>query len=209
MQGPGGCDGRYASHRCVWGFECDRVVTMLGRRVPLEGARVLDAGCGEGRNAAFLARHGARVRAVDVSFLAIERARALWSDVRLVDWEIADLTSMPLEPSSFDAVLACSFFHWLDDAEAVAATASRFREAIRPGGACAIVVFNDRVRYSAPAGETRSPCLLPHGWYRDLFADWTLVDEGEEVIEESHVGHPDKHVHAVTHLVATRPPVGP
>ena len=40
--------------------------------------RVLDLGCGEGKNAAFLASRGALVEAIDSSELALANARSAW-----------------------------------------------------------------------------------------------------------------------------------
>ena len=48
-------------------------IVSLAERLP-SGASVLDAGCGEGRNARFLAARGFRVDAFDVSAAGIEQA---------------------------------------------------------------------------------------------------------------------------------------
>jgi len=79
------------------------------------GARVLDAGCGTGRDgAALLARWpDARLIGIDGSAQMIEAARErLRDDVEL---HVADLTSpLPLtEP--VDAVMSVAAFHWIDD----------------------------------------------------------------------------------------------
>jgi len=200
-----GCDSRYAAHRCLWGRSPDPVAQTLARLLPPDGATVLDAGCGEGRNAVFLAGCGARVRAVDASRVALENGRAAWPGVEGVSWEEADLRTVPLAPSSLDGVLACSVFHWVEGPAEIEEVVERLRRATRPGVLHALSVFNDRVPYEAPAGEQRAPCLLPHAWYLERYADWIVLEESDEEEHGSHRGHREQHTHAVTRLVAMRP----
>lgn len=68
---------------------------------------VLDAGCGTGDNALFLAGRGHRVTAVDIAPTAIEMARTRGGDV---EWVVADSASFTGE---FDTVLASALFHCL------------------------------------------------------------------------------------------------
>jgi SAM-dependent methyltransferase len=66
---------------------------------------VLDAGCGTGDNALFLAGRGHRVTAVDVAPTAIETARTRGDGV---EWIISDSFT-----GAFDTVLASALFHCL------------------------------------------------------------------------------------------------
>ena len=77
--------------------ECGHVAAALARHGVAPGARLLDAGCGTGRYAAELARHGFRVTGVDASLelLAVARRRPDASAVTLV---AADLTALPIRP---------------------------------------------------------------------------------------------------------------
>lgn len=84
-------------------------------RMQLTGdERVLDAGCGTGRDgAALLARWpGVELVGIDGSAKMIDEARAkLGDDVEL---HVADLTEpLPIEP--VDAVMSVAAFHWVDD----------------------------------------------------------------------------------------------
>lgn len=66
---------------------------------------VLDAGCGTGDNALFLAGCGYRVTAVDVAPTAIETARSRGDGV---EWVVGDSFT-----GAFDTVLASALFHCL------------------------------------------------------------------------------------------------
>ena len=59
--------------------------------------RALDLACGTGRNALRLAEQGFEVTAMDVSVVAIDRARATAAERGLdVDWQVADLDEAEL-----------------------------------------------------------------------------------------------------------------
>lgn len=79
---------------------------------------VLDAGCGTGENALFLAAEGLEVVGVDASRRAIRQARskaALRSlDVRFV---LADALNLEALDTTFASALDCGLFHVFDDEE--------------------------------------------------------------------------------------------
>ncbi len=71
----------------------------------LTPGRALDVGCGEGADAIWLARRGWTVTAIDISPLAISRAREA-ADVAgaSVEWVCADALQTPFRAGSFDLV---------------------------------------------------------------------------------------------------------
>jgi SAM-dependent methyltransferase len=71
-----------------------------------DGANVLDAGCGVGYGAAYLAEAAAQVVGVDVSAEAIGYARAHYAGPR-TSFEMMDVTALEFPDASFDVV--CSF----------------------------------------------------------------------------------------------------
>lgn len=71
----------------------------------LDPGRALDVGCGEGADAIWLAGRGWVVTAIDVSELALSRAREAADRAGVtVDWVGADALTTPLEPRAFDLV---------------------------------------------------------------------------------------------------------
>lgn len=66
--------------------------------------RALDIACGTGRNAAFLARHGLSVDAVDISKVALERARSGAGDLP-IRWLQQDLDQGFPSERSYDAIV--------------------------------------------------------------------------------------------------------
>src|SRR5690348_9530634 len=89
-------DDGYKSCPCFWGTEPGTFVKKLvGHIQDMSGMLVLDAGCGEGKNAKYLSSAGAIVRAIDVSPYAIANAKKL-SCPSDPHWELADIREIDL-----------------------------------------------------------------------------------------------------------------
>ncbi|HEV2107801.1 MAG TPA: class I SAM-dependent methyltransferase [Thermomicrobiales bacterium] len=100
---------------------------LLERTGP--GARVLDAGCGVGRDMAWLEAHGARVIGVDISagMLAEARTRASGPLLRL------DMRSLAFADDSFDGVWCVASLLHLPKSD-VPPTLAEFHRVLVPGG---------------------------------------------------------------------------
>jgi ubiquinone/menaquinone biosynthesis C-methylase UbiE len=73
--------------------------------------RILDAGCGPGRDVkAFAAHQTVRVTGVDFSPEMLAKARELFPDGH---FRVMDLTGLAFPPASFDGVWCCASLHFL------------------------------------------------------------------------------------------------
>jgi SAM-dependent methyltransferase len=97
--------------------------------------RVLDAGCGTGRVAIELARHGIDVVGVDVDSSMLDTARRRAPEL---EWRLADLATLELgaDAGTFDlAVLAGNVLLFVEPGTEPAVL-ERVTDALRPGGRC-------------------------------------------------------------------------
>ena len=112
--------------------------TMLGMLPPVDGKRILEAGCGEGWYTERLLARGARVTAFDASAQMLAHARrrlaALSAEAQgRMELHVADLRR-PLEfaaDAGFDGIVSALVLHYLRDWSTAMA---EFRRALAPGG---------------------------------------------------------------------------
>src|SRR5215207_3154259 len=90
---------------------------LKGRFTP--GMRILDAGCGSGRNLPYFLRHGFDVCAVDSTPGAVEQVRALAAELAPAlpptNFRVDALDALSFPPDDFDAVLASAVLHFARD----------------------------------------------------------------------------------------------
>jgi len=81
-----------------------------------QGKKILEYGCGTGSQSFFLTRKGANVTGIDISDVAIEKARAEAQIQGLVDikYEVMDAESLTFQNSSFDIVCGSGILHHLN-----------------------------------------------------------------------------------------------
>ena len=115
----------------------------------LRPGSALDAGCGHGADALWLAARGWQVTAVDFSATALAHARsaaeAVGADVaERIDWVEGDLTTWTPQPGRYDLV-ACLYVHMAGSVEEMV---RRMAAGVAPGAPCSS---------SATARPTRPP----------------------------------------------------
>ena len=74
------------------------------------GAHVLDMGMGEGRNAVFLAQKGYKVTGIDISSVAVRKARALSRELGVrIDTVVASMLDYKIPDATYDAII-CFYY---------------------------------------------------------------------------------------------------
>jgi len=105
--------------------------------------RVLDAGCGTGEHTLLAASSGADAVGVDISPLAIGRAREK-SAARGIKarFEVADALSLGQLGLAFDTVIDSGVFHVFGDDDRARYVAS-LASVLEPGGTCYLMCFSE------------------------------------------------------------------
>src|SRR5262245_36090803 len=139
-----GWDSAYQDHLPPWDIGRPQPAFVRLADSGLLSGRVLDAGCGTGEHVLLAAAHGAEATGVDLSALAIEKARGKAAERRLTArFEVADALHLERLGESFDTVIDSGLFHVFDDADRARYVAS-LAAVIEPGGRYYMMCFSDR-----------------------------------------------------------------
>jgi SAM-dependent methyltransferase len=140
--------------------------------------RVLDAGCGTGRNLPFFLRHGFDVRAVDADPAAVRAVRQLVAALNPAlpadRIQHASLDSLPWEDGSTDAVISSAVLHFAHDAQAFGAMIREMWRVLAPGGLFfARLASSIGLDHHLPSASGRM--RLPDGTERFVVDERTLL----------------------------------
>ena len=110
----------------------------------LLAGRLLDSGCGTGEQTLLAASHGAEAVGIDLSPLAVERARGKAAERGLnARFEVADALHVGHLGLAFNTVIDSGVFHVFDDQDRIRYVAS-LALVLRDGGRCYLLCFSDR-----------------------------------------------------------------
>ena len=168
-------EDRYRSKPQVWsGQPNPHLVTEVAGLTP---GTALDVGAGEGADAIWLAEHGWKVTAVDLSSVALDRGRQRAEEVGVADritWRQADLTTWTPPAGAFDLVTA----HYLHPPpEARSTVYAAIAGAVAPGGTL-LLVGHHPSDMDAGVGRPRWPEMFATA--EELAA--TTLDDGWTVV---------------------------
>ena len=113
----------------------DEIHTM-NRLAPRAAERILDAGCGTGRNIQALLDRGAEVEGVDFSSGMLKMARTKYPELRFTQ---AALDELPPELTNYDAILCALVGEHLSNIESVF---TNLYSALRPTGRIVFSVYH-------------------------------------------------------------------
>ena len=84
-----------------------------------KGMKILDLGCGNGRNIIYFIRNGFDVYGVDNSTAAIKNSKFLIKqlnpDIPVNNFRVESLDKLSFEDVSFDAIISSAVFHFAED----------------------------------------------------------------------------------------------
>ena len=104
----------------------------------LPGMRVLDAGCGYGRNLVHLLRTGCEVFAIDQDEEAVEHVRQLSASLQTglpaENFQVGSIERMPFPDGIADVVLSNSVLHFARDDRHFRAMLAELWRVLKPGG---------------------------------------------------------------------------
>lgn len=184
--------------RYIWGKAPSALAKEVVGLIP-EGGRVLDLGCGEGRDSVYFASRGFEVTALDQSSEGLKKGQRLAAELEVnVRWLCCSMLDVPVA-GRFDLVYSCGAIHHVPK-EGRHRLFRRLKVLTRPGGVHAHIVFTN-VSIYRERGEKID--YFSRGDLGRFYGDWSiLTDEGGHI---PCAQDGTRHVHSIERLIASRP----
>lgn len=195
-------DRRYDQKDFYWGVKpsaiCHRILDLIS---PDRRIKLLDIGCGEGRNAVFFASRGYAVTAFDTSPVGVEKTKRLADKVQVqLEVFVADINDFRLS-EAFDVIFSTGVLQYIP-MEMRSEILGNYREFTCPNGINALSVFV-RKPFIAGAPDAES---VSHNWVSGEllthYQDWRIEFTTEEIFDCLSSGVP--HQHAISRVIARK-----
>lgn len=184
---------RYNSEEYYWGvkpsFMCLRLIELMP---PVKPLTVLDIGCGEGKDAVFLARCGYKVSAFDVTEAGIAKTKKLAEKAGVqVDAFRANVLDFRLE-NDFDILFSSGVFHLIkpDLRESIF---ENYKLHTNKGGLNLFNVFVKKPFVPPAPDKDTDSYSWKSGELMTIYHDWYIEECRETVFDCNSGGVPHKH----------------
>lgn len=176
-----------------WGVNpspmCLKVISLIP---PDKRLKVLDIGCGEGKNAVFFARCGYDVSAFDISDAGIEKVKRLADNARVhVNVFKADIWDYRLD-CKYDILFSCGVLHYIKP-ELRDEIFNDYRKNTNVNGIHAFNVFVQKPFIEKYPENEEHAYLWHSGQLLSYYHDWFTEDFSEYIFDCNSSGIPHKH----------------
>lgn len=195
-------DARYRTGEYIFGTQPNAFLVTQGAYFS-PGTRVLAVADGEGRNSVWLADRGCKVTAVDISPVAVEKARSLARERKVnVEFQIADMMEWQWPEAAFDVVV-CIFIQFASP-RMRKSLFDGFWRTLRPGGVAIMEGYGVKQMQYTSGGPGKIENLYTKEMLQEAFSGWDvlLLREYEEVLDE---GPKHRGIAALVDIVARKP----
>jgi tellurite methyltransferase len=162
---------------------------------------ILEVGCGEGKNALFLAEKGFEVHAFDLSEAAILKLNknAARNNIK-IHTSVQDLRKYDFD-RCVDVIISYGTLHFVEKPE-WKLFINKAKTKTNPGGLHVMPIFTNTI----PASDDIAPFvkgLADEGELFSMYADWELLLTKSYIFDDEHPGV-QKHRHASNKIIARK-----
>jgi tellurite methyltransferase len=196
-------DKWYREPGFYWGTEPSRLARkLLELAGDVKAKRVVDLGCGEGKELIFFARHGMNVTGIDLSAAGLEKAnRWAWEKGFSIETVHADIREFRL-PHDVDFLYSSGTLQYLQPSIR-SETFRHYKKRTCPGGIHAFNVFVEKPWISTAPDWQENEFFYHSGELLGYYRDWRILHVEEFEFDCMSSGVP--HRHAVQVMIARKP----
>ncbi len=192
----------YKTQEYYWGTEpnnaCYQVLQLMP---PTKHLKLLDIGCGEGKDAVFFARNGYDVSAFDVTDAGIEKTRSLAERTGVhINVFKADILEYRLD-TYYDIIFSSGVLHYIKP-EYRKEIFDNYKQFTNENGIHIFNVFVNKPFIAPPPEKEPNAYKWHSGELLTHYHDWLMKDSSEIVFDCNSSGIP--HKHAMTKMIAQK-----
>lgn len=195
-------DSRFSTDDYIFGTEPNAWLAQHAQLLQ-PGMRVLAVADGEGRNSVWMAKHGLKVDAFDISPVGIEKAKKLAQQQGVdVNFSVCGVEDYPWKALEYDAVVA--IFIQFADPDTRATLFKRMKSALKPDGLLMLQGYTPKQLEYKTGGPPNADHLYTEALLQESFGDLDIAElrAYEDVLTEGTQHHGQS---ALIGLVARKP----
>ena len=183
----------YEGDEYYWGLEPgDFLFELINLCPPTENTKVLDIGCGEGKDAVFMAEKGYDVTAFDLTENGIRKTIALAHKRGVkANAYVDDINTFETD-EQFDIIFSTGTVQYIFD-ENKEAFFKKLEKITKPNGIVFINVFVEKSFLDLPPDWDKEEKMWKSGELFTYFSDWKFEKIDEVIFEDNSGGIPHYH----------------
>ncbi|MBQ6508172.1 MAG: class I SAM-dependent methyltransferase [Flexilinea sp.] len=193
----------YEGELYYWGTEpADFLDKLIALKPPCPEMKVLDIGCGEGKDAVYMAQRGYTVAAFDLTVSGIRKTVKLAEErgVRQIKAYVDDINDFESD-EFYDIIYSTGTIQYLEKGN-IAGFFEKVKRMTKPNGLNYFNVFVEKPFMELPPDWDREEKMWKSGELFSWYADWKIHLIDEVIFEDNSGGIP--HFHCMDSILAEK-----
>lgn len=183
----------YEAEEYYWGKEPAKFLNQLiTMKPPRPGMKILDIGCGEGKDAVYMAKKGYTVTAFDLTESGIAKTKQLAAETGVkLNAYVDDINTFQTD-ERFDIIYSSGTLQYLYD-DQIDGFFEKVQRMTNPHGLNYFNVFVEKPFLEQAPDWDKEEKLWQTGWLFTHYAEWKIHTINETIINCESGGTPHKH----------------
>ncbi len=195
-------NSKYAKKEFYWEMKPHNLVVDSIKHLP-SNAKILDLGCGEGKNSFFLAKKGFEVTAVDISEGGIKKLKEFARKEKLkIKTDVSDIKSFLNDCDRFDAIFCMNILQFIDKKN-IFSIIKKIKLKTKQKGLNVIASFIAKDSKQKERVLLKGRYFFDKGELKELYKDWKILFYEEKLGKWETHGEP-RHRHFVVRLISKK-----